>query len=346
MFKRLMSISLRQVHLTRPAKHILVMLLPLYMCGCGERVLEPEREMAVARGGISAGAISDSGSHSIVGSVYHGISFWHLSDGERLFDWSHKPSADTTLVAADLSPDGAWALTADLNTLALWDTRSGEAPRYWRAPGDILAVQLTAQGEQALLGLSDHTAVLFDIRRGGIIHTFHHNNRVRSVSIDDKGSVAATGSEDYSASTWDLKENKNLARVRHNDEVQLVVLSPDGTHVLSMSQYDKAIIWRSHDGKVIGEIPLKAGRIKRGLRFTSARFSADNEFLLTGQTDQTVTLWRVKDLSSRTLWKVGKRRLWKPAGTSIIDVAFTTERGVFYAMASNGLIFQLALPES
>lgn len=309
--------------------------------GCSEKAHPPAGQIKVATAGIYAGTLDDRGNYAVIGSMHHGISYWRLSDEERLFNWSHKAATDTILAAADTSPDGNWALTADTNTLVLWDTKTGEASRYWQAPGEISSVQLSSGGNKALLGLADHTAVIFDVRRGGIIHTFNHKDRVHSVSLDDKGLIAATGSADYTAVTWDLQNNKHFVRMRHNDEVQLVVLSPDGSLVLSVSQYDKAIIWRSRDGQVVGEIPLKAGRVKRGLSFTSARFSPDNQFLLAGQTDQTISLWHLNDLKSPTIWKLGQRRLWKPAGAAVIDVAFSEEQGKFYAIASNGLVFKL-----
>lgn len=314
------------------------------LTACGPQTLTPEHQLEIASVGVHTGALSDRGEYAIAGSLYHGISYWRLSDSERLFDWSHQPGTDTTLSAADFSPDDHWAITADVHTLVLWDTKTGSAPRYWRAPGDILSAQLGRDGQYALLGLSDHTAVLFDVRRGGVMRTLHHNGRVRSVSLSDDNKIAASGSEDYSAVSWNLETNQPMAKMRHNDEVQLVAVSPDGTLVLSVSKYDKAVVWQSKTGEIVAEIPLAASRLKRGLRFTSARFSTDNRYLLTGQTDQIVTLWQLDDLANPILWKVAKRKLWKPTGAAIIDVAFTADAGTFYALASNGLVFRLALP--
>jgi WD40 repeat protein len=321
----------------RPLRYLLIGVLT----ACGPQMLPPGEPLEVASVGVHSGALSNQGEFVIAGAVYHGISYWRLSDGERLFNWSHKPGEDTTLIAADFSPDGRWAVTADIHTLVLWDTQSGAAPRYWRAPGDILSVQLSGDGQHALLGLSDHTAVLFDIRRGGVVRTLHHANRVHSVSLSDDGKIAATGSEDYTAVAWDLEKNQPLAKMRHQDEVQLVTLSPDGSLVLSVSKYDKAVVWQSRDGTIVAEIPLSAGRVKRGLRFTTARFSQDNRYLLTGRPDQIVSLWKLDDLTHPIHWKVTKRKRWKPTGAAIVDVAFTKETNVFYALASNGLVFRL-----
>lgn len=329
----------------RPLRYLFLSVLNAWgLTACSPKALAPEHQLEVASAGVYSGALSNRGEYAIVGSLYHGISYWRLSDSERLFDWSHQPGADTTLIAADFSPDDQWAITADIHTLVLWDTQTGSAPRYWRAPGEILSAQLGHDGQHALLGLSDHTAVLFDVRRGGVMRTLHHNGRVRSVSLSDDNKIAASGSEDYSAVSWDLENNQPLAKMRHNDEVQLVAVSPDGTLVLSVSKYDKAVVWQSKNGEILAEIPLAASRLKRGLRFTTARFSIDNRYLLTGQTDQIVTLWPLDDLANPVLWKVTKRKIWKPTGAAIVDVAFTENAGTFYALASNGLVFRLARP--
>ena len=311
---------------------------------CSNSALDPTSHITVAKGGVYAGAIDEQGKFAVVGSIHHGVSYWRLSDGERLYDWQHAQGTDTTLAAADFSPESAWALTADKNTLALWNTGTGEGLRYWQAPGEILSVQLSKDGDRALLGLSDNTAVLFDVKRGGILRTLRHNSPVRSVALDASGDLAATGSEDRTATSWDLSNDKRLSTIRHNEEVQLVAMSADGELVLSVSKYDKAVVWNSRDGIVVTEMPLRAGRLKRGLRFTSARFSIDNQFLLTGQTDQTITLWRMDDLNNSISWKVGERRLWKPHAATILDVAFSEKPGEFFALASNGLIYRLQLP--
>lgn len=297
--------------------------------------------LEVAAVGMTAASLSNNGQFAVIGSLYHGISFWRLSDRERLFDWSHQADQITTLVSAHISANQQWALTADTHNLALWNINNGEGTRYWRAPGTVLSAQLNQDASAALLGLSDHTAVLFDIRRGGILRTLQHQNRVRSVALSEDGSIAVTGSEDYTAVAWDLTTGEAMARIQHQDDVQLVALSPDGTLALSVSKYDKALIWETQTGRELGEIPLGAERLKRGLRFTSARFSADNKLLLTGRPDQIVSLWRVSDLSAQKHWRLPKRKAWKPTGSSVLDLAFAQEGERFYAVSSNGFIFSL-----
>src|SRR5690606_36339973 len=196
----------------------------------------------------------------------------------------------------------------------------------------------------ALLGMDDHTAVLFDLINGGTLQTLHHNNRVRSVALNADASIALTGSEDFQAVSWDLRSGKALARFEHSDDVQLVTLSADATLALSVSKYDKAVIWHTYTGEPVGQLPLAAEGLKRGLRFTSARFSAVNRRLLTGRPDQRVTLWDVATLEKLAEWEIPKRSRWKPTGASIVDVAFTEKHDTFYAIGSNGFLARLVYP--
>lgn len=321
----------------------LLLAIILVLHGC-DRPASPSHVTEIAAVGLNAGRLDSDSRYVVSGSIHHGISLWRVADQERLFDWAHAKDSPTTMIAADFSPDARWALTADVHTLALWKTDTGENHRYWTVPARILAVRLSNNGRQALLGLDDHSAVLFDLINGGTLQTLHHNNRVRSVALSADAGIAVTGSEDYQAVSWDLRSGKPLARVEHDDDVQLVALSADATLALSVSKYDKAIVWHTHSGELVGQLPLAAEGLKSGLRFTSARFSADNRLLLTGRPDQRVTLWDVATLTALAAWELPKRSLWKPTGASIVDVAFSEKKNTFYAIGSNGLLVRLERP--
>lgn len=326
--------------LNRPVK-IGGYLFAVFLLNACDKPAGPVYSVEVAAAGLHSGAISPSGDLAVVGSIYHGGSLWQLTDNARVYDWNHEKSEPSTLIASDFSRDGKWALTATVNTLVLWNVETGEGERFWAAPGEILDARLGPEARTALLGLADHTAVLFDIRRGGILQTFSHQNRVRSVDLSTDGELALTGSEDYSAVLWDVRSGTELRRITHGDDVQLVRLSSDGEFALSMGKYDKALVWETRTGDTVGEVPLKAEHLKRGLRFTTARFSKDNKFLVTGRPDQWVELWSMTSPPTRVDgWQLPKRNAWKPTGASVIDVAFAGEDTI-RAIASNGFIHTL-----
>lgn len=328
-----------------PIKHLTtwtLFALWLALAGCQPSADSPSDQLEVASVGLYAGALSDRGQWAIVGSVHQGVSLWRTSDKERLYNWHHGNGEHTNLSSADFTPDEQWAITTDATTLVLWNMQTGKGERYWQAPADILSAKLTPNGRFALLGLSNHTAVLFDVINGGVVRTLHHNNRVRSVDVSREGQHALTGSEDYEAVFWDLNTGAMISKLQHTDEVQVVALSNDGEMAFSVSKYDKAVLWNTSNGQTIGELPLRAEAIKRGLRFTAARFSQDNRWLLTGRPDQIVSLWQVDQLMEVQRWQVPKRKLWKPQGASIVDVSFSDDENQFLALTSNGFISYLS----
>ncbi|WNO08988.1 hypothetical protein [Teredinibacter sp. KSP-S5-2] len=315
----------------------------VFLSGC-DTSLSPNQSFEVAVKGVHSSSISEDGSMAVIGSIHHGGSLWTTADQERHFNWNHRPQETTTIQACDFSFNGKWAVTADPHTIVLWNTATGQGDRFWTAPGEILDIELGPGANFALLGLDDNSAVIFDIRNGGIKRRFEHGNRVRSVDISQDGKLALTGSEDFTARVWDIPSGKQLIQIKHEDDVQLVEISDDGSMALSVSKYDKALLWNTDTGEAIGEIPLNAERLKRGLHFTAARFSNDNQLLLTGRPDQIVELWETATLRKIASWKLPKRDAWKPTSAAVIAVAFSSTPNHFLATASNGFIHHLTVP--
>lgn len=316
--------------------------LSFFIIACDSST-KPSESTEVASVGLHAAALSEDGSHAAIGSIYHGASLWRTEDSERLFNWNHQADEPSTIIASDFSDDSRWALTAEPHTLVLWNLTTGRGDRYWTAPAEVLDAELNRSASLALLGLEDHSAVIFDIRRGGVRRVFNHQNRVRSVDFNENATLAITGSEDYSAIVWNTQTGKQLAKVMHEDDVQLVKLSDDGQIALSVSKYDKAIVWNTQNSELIGEVPLRAERLKRGLTFTSARFSQDNTLLLTGRPDQVVQLWQLDTMQELHRWKLPKRDVWKPTSSSVLDVSFTENDNEFLAVGSAGFMHKLTI---
>ena len=320
-----------------------IVALCMVLLGC-DRSLPPTHSLEVAAKGLHSGTLSEDSQLLVVGSIHHGGSFWRLGDEERLYNWNHNPEGFTTIVASDITRDGQWVITANPQTLVLWNTQSGTGERYWRAPGEILDIAIAPNANRAILGLSDHSAVIFNIQRGGVVHTFTHGNRVRSVDLSGDGRYAITGSEDATANLWEVRSGNKVTSFKHGDDVQLVKLSPDGAMALSVSKYDKALLWSTQKREIIGQLPLHGERLKRGLRFLCARFSADNTLLATGRSDRVVELWDVATLERISEWRLPKRKAWKPTGAAVLDVSFSPDRDALYALASNGFLHTLTIP--
>ncbi|MEE8058841.1 MAG: hypothetical protein V3T17_13565 [Pseudomonadales bacterium] len=317
---------------------LLTLALLLIACDTGSA---PDKSWENAVKGTYSAALSRDGKLSIIGSITHGGSLWDTPQGERKFNWNHQQGQYTNIIASGFSPDNLFALTADHQTMVLWDTNTGKAVTFWTAPNEVMSIDLSPNGNYALLGLEDYSAVLFDVKRGGIQRTFYHKDRVRTVALSANGKLAISGSEDQTAKLWDVNSGEELFSWPHKDEVVTVAITADGTKAFSVAKYDKAVIWNTKTGESLGELPLRATAIKRGQAFTSARFSADGKLLLTGNSDRLIQLWETNKQTELARWTVPKRDPWKPTSASIVAVSFSANDNLYYAVASNGFTHRL-----
>lgn len=321
-------------------KPLLFLISLLALSGC-DKSLSPSDRIEVAVNGVHGGSISNDGRLAIIGSVHHGGSLWRLSDSERLYNWNHNKDELSVIISSDIDPSNQWAITAEADTLVLWDLSSGSAARFWTAPGQVLDIDLAPGGRYALLGQADHSAVIFNTIRGGIVRSFTHEGRVRSVDLSDDGKLAITGSEDGTAILWQVSNGERLLTIKHSEDVQQVAISPDGRYAFTAAKYDRAEIWDIEKKHSLKTIPLSKERIKRGLEVTAAQFSKNNQFLLLGYTNQNVELWNVSDMKLLKKWKLTKRHQWEPTGVSVIDLAFSSATNRYYAIGSSGFIYSL-----
>lgn len=305
---------------------------------------DPQQSWEMAAKGVYSAALSANGERSIVGSIHHGGSLWATSKGERLYNWNHQSATQSNIIASGFSPEGDFALTADHQTMVLWNAVSGEAVTFWTAPNEVMSVALTRNGTMALLGLEDYSAVLFDVKRGGIKRTFYHDDRVRSVALSSDDRLAITGSEDYTARLWDLEQGRQLFNWRHEGEVVTVAISPKGDKALTVAKYDRAALWDTQSGEELGQLPLQKAALKRGQSFTSAVFSANGNLLLTGNAQRLVQLWDTATLTEQASWEVPKREAFRPTSAAIVAVSFSDRDNRYYAIGSDGFSHLLVSP--
>lgn len=302
---------------------------------------EPSGALEVAARTVQSGALSRDGNWAVVGSVYHGGSYWNLSESERLFNWNHSEALSTLILAADISPDGGWAATVDEQSLVLWNTQSGRSHGFWRLTSEVNSIALGRHGNVALLGMVDGRAAFYNVRGGGVYQSFEHQGGVNSVAVSDDLSRALTGGEDFAARLWDSQSGKLLMERRYSEPVQLVALTGDGRRAMIAAQYDKVEIIDLATQQPLWQLPFHKEKVLRGLSVTAARFSDDGQYLLTGRPDGRVQLWDIDGQSELYAWQLPKRRAWQPTANAVMDVSFTGRGNQFRAIGSNGFVFTL-----
>jgi WD40 repeat protein len=301
----------------------------------------PEAELKVANRSAQSASLARDGSHAVIGSTYQGGSYWQIAPPERLYDWNHSNDTTGLILHSAISSDGGWAITADHQTLVLWNTASGQSAAYWHISAEINAMALGRYGNIALLGLSDGRAVLYDLRRGGTFGTLTHSAPVTDVALSDDLSLALTGSSDHTARLWDTQTGEPLQQFAFDDPIQQVALSPSGKRALVAARYDSIKLFNTATGELSWQLPFGRQRIIRGVSLSTARFSNDGDYLLTGRPDGRVQLWDIAAQQELYHWQLPKLSVWQPSPTSVLAVSFTDDPNRYRAVSNNGYVYTL-----
>ncbi len=310
---------------------LLAALLFLTACGGGE---PPEKTWKYAAQGILSADLSLDSSHAVIGSIHHGGSFWDTAKGERIFNWNHKQGDYSTIRAAAISGDGKVAVTAERNTVVVWNTQTGRSSAFWRTPDQVLSIKLSDNGRFAMMGLMNTTATYFDLALGGGVLTLNHDGEIRSLDLTKDGNYAITGSDDFTAIIWDLDSGKSVHKFGHNNQVKCVAISGNGNYAFSAAQRENAVIWNAKTGKLLAKLAY------RNVNFTSARFSKKGDRLLLGTFQGKVYLIDVKSGQELQAWQAKPRKIWGGASSkAILSVGFSGR--VYYALSSDGMMARL-----
>ncbi|GGX47398.1 WD40 repeat domain-containing protein [Saccharospirillum salsuginis] len=301
----------------------------LVLGGCGVEGYEQRWEVAIK--GAYQGSLSRDGNRLVVGAIHHGGSLWQVDPPARQFDWNHRPDGYTEILYTAFSPNRQYAMTADYHTLVLWDVETGENVWYWSAPARIQAVDLSADGRFALVGLSSNRAVLFDAINGGILREFAHGGPVISVSIDAEATRALTGSEDLTARLWNVQSGDNLRTFSMSNQVTLVELSDDGRQALIAPARESAEVWDIANQAKQVELPVDDHRIY------SARFESNNRLLL-GTTHRRLLQYDTRTGKRTGQWEIGN--FWQNTYQSATVLDMTWRNDGLWVIGSDGYLYR------
>ena len=310
--------------------------LMLSACFSGE---SPTQQWTMAQKGAYSAKLSKDGSHLLIGSIHHGGSSWQIDPLERLYNWNHRAKEYSILAATAFSPEERYAATANQQDLVLWDLTTGKSEGFWSSPAEIMQMDLSPNGDYALLGLADHTAVYFDVKNGGVKRTFRHDARVRSVDLSQDATLALTGSDAYKAKLWSVETGELLKEMTFGNVVDTVALSPNAQWAFSAGSLDKAVIWDVNTAQEVHTLSNIKDFSQKRVSYLSARFSADNQQLLTGTASGLVQLWNVSSGEELRSWRIHRRDPYGPVHAGVYAVGFG--QGKYYALGSNGIMNEL-----
>jgi WD40 repeat protein len=201
---------------------------------------------------------------------------------------------DGPFTAVAVSADCRHALTAGPDgTLRFWDLRSGRVVgRMTGHSGTVLSLAFAPDGRRAVSGARDNTVRVWDLegRRAPQVLR-QHTGWVRSVQFLDDGRQVLSAGDDGQLVLWDVQEGRpRKVLVLRDAGLRSVAPSPSGRHAVTGGTDGAVRLWD------LGGARQTSFHNFRGHRdvVTSAVFSADGRYLLSGSQDQVVRFWRIE----------------------------------------------------
>jgi WD40 repeat protein len=237
--------------------------VPLLLLGQSPRLVVPIGHTAA----ITSLCFSTDGKYVLTGSEDNTAKLWNL-DGEEIITYEGH-AKEVNSVA--FSRDGQFIVTGSSDfSVKLWNVSGSEVKTFQGHQGPVNSVAISPEGDQVLSGGSDNTVLLWDIERGKKVRQFNkHDASIRFVAFSADGEFILTGSKNSKE-----RPNPNASR---QDEVPKEIKEGAGIGKL----------WERSSGK---EVQCFVGHEDN---VTSAAFSSDGKFVLTGSWDKTVRIWEV-----------------------------------------------------
>lgn len=313
-----------------------IVVLLLFLSGC-EYESASYKTWVHDEAGVLSANLSNDGSLALISATGGAARLIDVESNTTLHHWQHTDQNDG-IIKTSIASNNQYAITAERNSLALWETQSGKIIGYWDFPA-ITSITLSADGKRAVIGMESNKAYYFDLHYGKIIHTFEHDGFVNTVALSKDGQYALTGGNDQYAKLWSLRSGDLVHEWRQNFKIYNVALSDDGQYAMTNASLGKTKLWSTQTGKQLSQLPM------RYMTISASRFSSDAKTLLTGRPNQRIDLWDVKSGKLLQTWMPPKSFLLSRNTFAIIALAFSADGNYFYSETSSGIAKKWVLPK-
>ena len=288
-----------------------------FISGCEQSdiPLSQSRHTAVATYNAD---ISDTGKYSLVASINHDAGLWDLEQDVLLYTWTHGDTEDD-IIGVDIATGDKFAVTATEKTMAIWDIASGKNLGFYELhESDLRDIKLSSNGRNLVMGLGDGRVIHLDVQTGRRLEFVAHTEAINRIDISPNGRYVISAGNDYKAIFWDAQTGQPLKTWEHQSRVILAALSRDGKYAFTSGILADAFIWDLVTGEQVSKLALDV----RQYVLSSARFSADNAYLLTGAPSRELVLWEKDTGKALQVLLVSTRTKSKPSGAIVYAVGF------------------------
>ncbi|MCG3730947.1 WD40 repeat domain-containing protein [Vibrio cincinnatiensis] len=303
---------------------ILQLIVILLLNGCFFFDKDVERWVLEPNGSTSFG-LSRDGRFALIYSQEHQLVLWDLAQRQRLAELGAQDPQASTVSHIRLSDNGQYAVTASQINFAVWHLGWTQAKGLWSiSDGLIRDIDISNHGEQVLIGLSNGKAIYVDLVSGRRLEFLAHYEKVNSVALSPNGRYALTGGNDHMAYLWDTQTGQIIYRFEHSQRVNRVALQRDGALAFTSDSGNQSIIWNLKTGQQ----QTKLHSFSRQLVFSTARFSDDGRYLVTGTPSSLIAIWRTDTGKQQARFEVEARKDARPPRAVVYDATFNSQQRV------------------
>jgi WD40 repeat protein len=216
---------------------------------------------------------------------------WEAASGKQLHLFRLTSDRSTTNAkAVALTPDGRLSIVLGSDsTLRVWDNQTGEQRLTVPMAGQhCMAVH--PDGKRVLTGGSNNTLKLWDIRADKLERELNTRGTPGTCGFSADGRIVFSTHHDGTLRLWETDTGRELKVLQAGPSSTLVngALSPDARYAVTWGWSSKTIkLWDLSSDTMIGEMLANSDAV------TTAVFSRDGRFLISGGRDNSVRLLAV-----------------------------------------------------
>ncbi len=291
----------------------------------------PTKKWLIEPNGATAFGLSRDSRFALTFSEKNQLVLWDLKENKLLAHLGSLDKQQSTVSLIKMSDNVRYAITASQTNFAVWDLAWSQSKGLWSiSDGIIRDIDISSDGEQVLLGLSNRKAIYLDLVTGRRLEFLAHREKVNSVALSPNGHFALTGGNDYNAYLWDTKSGQILRTFSHKQRIVKVALQREGKYAFTSDGGNSGTIWDLKTGKEITQLHSFA----RQLIFSSARFSDNGLQLATGTPSSKLVIWNTLSGNKINSFEVQPKKDTRPPRAVVYDAAFDGKDRVISASSS------------
>ncbi len=244
------------------------------------------------------------------------------------------------------SPDGRRIASAgDDGNIKIWDLATSELRLTVAAQQrHAFQVEFTLDGERFISAGEDTSFHLWDASSGDRIGVFEgHSKSVQAIAMSPCGRYVASVSDDRTARVWDVETQNELGPALTLSGIGSAVrFSPD-SKLLAFADLDGRASVIAVDRLKESDAPIYVAAHSDGVQ--SLDFSADNQWLVTGDRGGVVRLWNPSLSSTTSGIDDSPERSWKAHHHRIYSLVSHPTSGSLFTVCAGGNIREWRVPE-